>query len=165
MGPDLLVDLQLQVNPRISVSMSHQITENLRHALYEKIPGLVEALIHVDVEEHDHAEQPRPTTVPTSDVERDIARAAMEGMEGKVKRISHLKVHYLKGGMEVESEILLSKEDISLRHAFDIADEVQERILRYPGVIAADVHLETSEHDVDGSEARKWRRSVVTLRR
>jgi hypothetical protein len=87
MGPDLLVDLQLQVNPRISVSMSHQvsvfllflepsrwactlikrlfyfvllilfillvtqITENLRHALYEEIHGLTEALIHVDVEE------------------------------------------------------------------------------------------------------------------
>lgn len=162
MGPDLLVDLQLQVNPRISVSMSHQITENVRHELYEKIDGLTEALIHVDVEEHDHSLDPRPS-VPTSDIEHDIARKTLKGMEHLVRSIAHLKVHYLKGGMEVEAEILLAREDISLREAFDIADKVQKKIMGFPGVIAADVHLETSEHI--GQEGRKRRRPMVTLRR
>ncbi|KAI8853249.1 cation efflux family-domain-containing protein [Chytridium lagenaria] len=51
MGPDLFIDLQLQVNPRISVSQSHQISENVRYAILTKVPRVTEVLIHVDVEE------------------------------------------------------------------------------------------------------------------
>ncbi|KAJ3333253.1 hypothetical protein HDU76_010073 [Blyttiomyces sp. JEL0837] len=157
MGPDVLVDLQLQVNPRISVSMSHQISENVRHAIYSRVEGITEVLIHVDVEEHDNMQQPKPTMLPTSDIEEDLARAAIRGLEDKVKKVSHIKVHYLNGGLEVEAEILLVNEDkLQFKEAIDIADQVQTRLLSFPGVISADVHLETSEHD-GSKDKRAWR--------
>jgi len=39
-----LVDLQLQVNPNISVSHAHQLAENARHALLTQVEGVSEVL-------------------------------------------------------------------------------------------------------------------------
>ncbi|KAJ3173972.1 hypothetical protein HK101_010976 [Irineochytrium annulatum] len=147
MGPDYLVDLQLQVSPRITVSQSHQIAENVRHAITTKISGISEVLIHVDVEEHDHhVEDAVATKKPTSEIEEEIIRHAMYGLEHEVHEVSHLSVHFLNGGMEVTAEIILEREnEISLRDASAIAHKIEDRILQFPGVLSADVHLETTE--------------------
>jgi hypothetical protein len=64
--------------------------------------------------------------------------------------------------MEVELEVVLAREredQLSFREAVEVAGRVQERVLRFPGVVKADVHLETCEHVDDG------KRRSITLRR
>ncbi|KAJ3109356.1 hypothetical protein HDU96_007244 [Phlyctochytrium bullatum] len=148
MGPDHLVDLQLQVNPRISVSQSHQISENVRHAIMRQVPRVTEVLIHIDVEEHDHSEKPVSTPLATSQIEQEIRQKAMEGFEDEVETISHLSVHFLASGMEVVAEILPARAtEISFQQAADLSRRFQQKLMKIEGVVAADVHLETTPHN------------------
>ncbi|KAJ3063145.1 hypothetical protein HDU98_001009 [Podochytrium sp. JEL0797] len=147
MGPETLVDLQVRVNPRITVSLAHQIAENARHAIMQQVPEVAEVLIHVDVEGHEHNDFPATATIlPTSSIEEEIMRTTLQGLESEVKRISHLKVHYLHGGMEIDAEVVLQNPAaLSFEQAVEIALKVRDRLLMRPGVISADVHLETDE--------------------
>ncbi|KAJ3287711.1 hypothetical protein HDU79_005481 [Rhizoclosmatium sp. JEL0117] len=169
MGPEALVDLQVQVNPRITVSLAHQISENARHAITNQVPGISEVLIHVDVDAPDHnAAPPTATSVPTSDIEDDIIKKTLRGMESEVKRISHLQVHYLSGGMEIDAEIVLNNpENLSLNEAIAIALKVQDKLMSFPGVISADVHLETNEDHYIGRDgnpvSKRWKRGKGVL--
>ncbi|KAJ3277673.1 hypothetical protein HDU79_002309, partial [Rhizoclosmatium sp. JEL0117] len=83
---------------------------------------------------------------PTSYTEDDLIKKTLRGMESEVKRISHLQVHYLRGGMEIDAEIVLNNpENLSLNDAIAIALKVRDKLTFFPGVISADVHLETNE--------------------
>ncbi|KAJ3096261.1 hypothetical protein HDU97_006066 [Phlyctochytrium planicorne] len=161
MGPDHLLDLQLQVNPRISVSQSHQISENVRHAILMEIPKVTEVLIHVDVEEHDHSEKPVSTPIATSDIEEAIKVQSMQGFENEILRISHLKVHFLAKGLEVVAEIVPAREGISFKDAVEIARRFRSKLMTLEGVVAADVHLEAMEHE--GEEDVTVETSAVLL--
>ncbi|KAJ3036808.1 hypothetical protein HDV00_002361 [Rhizophlyctis rosea] len=145
MGPVLFVDLQLKVKPFISVSHAHQIAENLRHGMFQRVSGIGEISIHIDTEDHDHLHRPATTGRPTSEVEAEISRRALEGMEGRVKRLTHVMTHYSSDGIAVHAEILPARVDISYRDAVEIAREVEKRLEGVEGVVSADVHLETSE--------------------
>ncbi|KAJ3401149.1 hypothetical protein HDU80_006280 [Chytriomyces hyalinus] len=160
MGPETLVDLQLRVKPRISVSLAHQIAENARHAICTQVSDVSEVLIHVDVERHDHGAIPVATDIPTSALEEEIVAFALDGFPpGVLKRVSHLKVHFLNGGMELDAEIVLDQvNSLSFLEAVDVAKSVKQRLLLFPGVIAADVHLETTDHGGDCFATRRWRR-------
>ncbi|KAJ3281003.1 hypothetical protein HK104_000269 [Borealophlyctis nickersoniae] len=145
-GPFLFIDLQLLVNPWISVSHAHQLAENLRHGVFREIDGVAECSIHIDSEPHDHLARPVRPAKPTSELEAEIQQAALKGLENDVKRLSHVMTHYFKDGVAVHAEILPAREDISFREAADIARKVQDRIETVDGVKSADVHLEINEH-------------------
>lgn len=117
-GSFLNIDLQLQVTPYISVSHAHQvgcghfcyfvkpivrhisehvqISENLRHGMFRQIEGVAEVHIHIDTAPHDHLARPMDPASPTSDTHASIVRAAVDGFEHDVKRVSHVTTHYLK---------------------------------------------------------------------
>ncbi|KAI8826488.1 cation efflux family-domain-containing protein [Chytriomyces cf. hyalinus JEL632] len=160
MGPETLVDLQLRVKPRISVSLAHQIAENARHAICTQVSDVSEVLIHVDVERHDHGAIPVAIDIPTSALVEEIVAFALDGFPpGVLKRVSRLKVHFLNGGMELDAEIVLDQvNSLSFLEAVYVAKSVKQRLLLFPGVIAADVHLETTDHGGDCFATRRWRR-------
>jgi len=48
MGFDYYVDLHIQVNPELSVSQGHEIAHHVKDSLLQSIPGIKNALIHVE---------------------------------------------------------------------------------------------------------------------
>ncbi|KAJ3129138.1 hypothetical protein HK098_002379 [Nowakowskiella sp. JEL0407] len=76
LGPYTLVDLQLQVNSKLSVSAAHQISENLRHKIMTQLLGVSEVLIHIDSEAHGRHSPPTPTHFSTSDIEERVLDCA-----------------------------------------------------------------------------------------
>ena len=50
MGSNVLVDVHILVNPRISVSEGHQIGDQVRTRLITKIEEITDVLVHVDPE-------------------------------------------------------------------------------------------------------------------
>lgn len=50
MGPDVICDMHMEVNPFLSVSEGHQVAAEVRSELLEAVPGLSEVIVHVDVE-------------------------------------------------------------------------------------------------------------------
>ncbi|KAI8799379.1 cation efflux family-domain-containing protein [Cladochytrium replicatum] len=136
-GPYTIVDLQLQVEPLISVSSAHQITENLRAQVMSAVPDISEVLIHIDSEVHERHEKPRPM-MSTSDLEarvtaqirQSLIAAAQDGIHGDSTRIiddgedeeemyhyrrfiaenakvGHVTVHFLPTGLEVYCSLSL----------------------------------------------------------
>ncbi len=56
-GSDALVDLHLQVDPRISVSEGHQIGDTVRRRLLERVDEVTDVTVHIDPED-DEQESP-----------------------------------------------------------------------------------------------------------
>lgn len=51
LGKDTLVDLHIQVPPRISISEAHNIAETVRYNLKNTIEQITDALVHIDAED------------------------------------------------------------------------------------------------------------------
>ncbi|KAI9206210.1 cation efflux family-domain-containing protein [Polychytrium aggregatum] len=142
MGPYNLVDLQLQVNPHISVSTAHQIAENVRHQITKDVEDISEVLIHVDCSKHSHVHPAVATTESTSDIERRIHEIALRGVADQVSKITHLTLHYLGEGIQVHADLELIDNATTVAEASEIAKKVRENIMSVEGVCCADIHLE-----------------------
>ncbi len=119
MGPTALADVHILVNPRISVSEGHLIADNVRNRLRDKVEELSEVLVHVDPEDDDVEEQsgrcqslPQRSTI-TGCIEKQINQLEWPD------RINEIKLHYLKGFVEVELVIsrtlILNNERLQLQ--------------------------------------------------
>lgn len=88
-GGRALVDLHIQVAPYISVSEGHQIAEQVRWALREADPNLIDVMVHVD-SENDVTATPGRNHLPS--------RAELDAhLPGLIHQI-----HYRKGSVEVD---------------------------------------------------------------
>lgn len=50
-GPEVLVDLRIGVDPGLTVAGGHTIAHAARQAVMERVPGVVDVLVHVDPED------------------------------------------------------------------------------------------------------------------
>jgi divalent metal cation (Fe/Co/Zn/Cd) transporter len=48
MGPYMILDVHVVVDPKLSVSVSHQVAERVRRRVMERLPAVSEVLVHVD---------------------------------------------------------------------------------------------------------------------
>ena len=48
MGFDYYVDLHIQVNPNLTVAQGHDIAHHVKNSLFQDVPGIKDALIHVE---------------------------------------------------------------------------------------------------------------------
>lgn len=94
MGHSVLVDLHIQVSPRISVSEGHRIAEAVRLALRERAPRLADVMVHVDPEEDTDGGPSNALPLRGELVER--LRRGWQGLAA-AERIEGLTVHYLGG--------------------------------------------------------------------
>lgn len=99
MGHSILLDLHIQVGPRISVSEGHRIAEAVRHALLERAPRLADVMVHVDPEEDTDGGPSNALPLRGELIER--LRPAWEEL-GLVERIEGLTLHYLGGKVHVQ---------------------------------------------------------------
>ena len=99
MGQDALADLHIVVDPRLSVSEGHRISEEVHDRLMRHIRDISDVLVHTEHEDpvwDDHTVQ-----LP---LRRDIRRELVErwtGLPG-ADRIERIDLHYTCGELEVE---------------------------------------------------------------
>ncbi len=105
MGADALVDVHILVDPELSVSEAHYISESVRLKLIKEIEEVADVMVHIDPEDDEHfqfrAELPTRTELEQWLQSRwsDIPAAA---------RIDHLTLHYLEGKIRIELLLPLS---------------------------------------------------------
>ncbi len=113
-GGRILLDLRVQVDPRISVSEGHQLGEICRRSVQDKFSNISEVLVHIDPEYHSDS---RFTDLPLrQEIEARIAtlwRDLIDDFDS-----SNIELHYLGNGIE-----------INLYLAHRQIDESQARIL------------------------------------
>jgi cation diffusion facilitator family transporter len=99
MGPSVLVDAHIQVNPRLSVSEGHQIADTVHAKLIKGVESVQDVTIHIDPE--DDEQGPVNQHLP---LRSDLMEMLEEDMSTlpEAQNINDIVLHYLDGKVEVE---------------------------------------------------------------
>ena len=99
MGGKVLVDLHLQVDPRVSVSEGHEIGCWVASAIRSELHDIADITFHVDPEnDKDHDSTGSPDLRP---LRPEVAKNLAQDW-GKLCEINELRLHYLRGKVDVE---------------------------------------------------------------
>lgn len=102
MGADALVDVHILVEPRLSVSEGHQISETVRARLVHELEDVADVTVHIDPEDDE-------VTAPSAGLplRPELMNALHDQWRGvgAAKDIEQVTLHYLDG--KVHLEILL----------------------------------------------------------
>ena len=123
MGGEALVDVHVQVNPRLSVSEGHYIGEYVRTQLLENFSEISDVTVHIDPEDDE--------TSRLSDdlpLRRDITPKLREAWQELIDPalIKTINLHYLNGKIDVEVILPLSAAK-DMQHAKQLAAAFYEK--------------------------------------
>jgi hypothetical protein len=99
MAGDALVDVHVQVDPRLSVSEGHQVSECVRKRLLSDVEEVTDVTVHIDPE--DDEEGALTLALPLRNVVLPQLHAAWAGCLD-VDSIQEVTLHYLKGSIAVD---------------------------------------------------------------
>jgi len=149
MGPQLLVDLHIEVDSMMSISAAHQVAERVRLSILDELPAVNEVLVHVDaeddfVESKGGIEETKDIVLmrPQTEIESDVKKILTEIPE--IQGITHIYCHYLNQELTVQVNILLD-EEMQIRDAQKIASRARMKIEEIKDIDAADLHLELDD--------------------
>ncbi len=98
-GADALVDVHIQVEPHISVSEGHYISEAVRAKLIKEIEEVIDVMVHIDPEDDEIA--PQNTKLPLRyEILKKINLAWADVEEAK--KVENITLHYLQGKIQIE---------------------------------------------------------------
>lgn len=98
-GADALVDVHIQVEPHISVSEGHYISETVRSKLIKEVEEVIDVMVHIDPE--DDEKYPVTTKLPLRYEMLEIMQSAWADVE-EAKKIDNITLHYLQGKIQIE---------------------------------------------------------------
>jgi cation diffusion facilitator family transporter len=103
-GGDALVDLHVQVDPRISVSEGHQIGDTVRRRLLERVDEVTDVTVHIDPED-DELESPCDRLPLRGDLIKRLQRqwADLEAVDAE-----QVTLHYLRGKLQIDLTLPLA---------------------------------------------------------
>ena len=149
MGPQLLVDLHIEVDSMMSISAAHQVAERVRLRILDELPAVNEVLVHVDaeddfVESKGGIEETKDIVLmrPQTEIESDVKKILTEIPE--IQGTTHIYCHYLNQELTVQVNILLD-EEMQIRDAQKIASKARMKIEEIKDIDVADLHLELDD--------------------
>jgi divalent metal cation (Fe/Co/Zn/Cd) transporter len=96
MGEDALIDAHIIVDPRITVSEGHNISDVVRDELISRFDDVMDVLVHVDHENDEGLFEKNPL------YRRDVKVLLDQYLADVLPFIEDFKIHYLDGQVEVE---------------------------------------------------------------
>jgi cation diffusion facilitator family transporter len=142
MGPRVLVDLHVQVDPSTTVSDGHQVAERVRQFVFREHTGVSEVLVHIDPEPDEDLAPGDQLSRPRGEIEGEVRRIA-EQVEG-VRAVTHVMAHFLERRVVLQVEIEVDPA-FRVREAAAVARSLRERLEAVSGVDCADIHLELDD--------------------
>ncbi|MGB0237676.1 MAG: cation diffusion facilitator family transporter [Cycloclasticus sp.] len=135
MGATALVDVHILVDPKISVSEGHLISETVRLSLIKGIENIGEVMVHIDPE--DDEKYSPSVNLPL----RDRLMSQFDEAWGELiqkHEVSNINLHYLDGKVEVEIELSLDSVE-SVQQAQALSEQFKARTLSVPNVTTVKV--------------------------
>lgn len=132
MGAEFLLDIHLQVDPRISVSEGHQVGIKTTHRILENLPQVREVTFHIDAEDegpgHDHS-------LPELPLRAEVMEALHYRWRDLIDfdRVKPIRLHYLNAQISVE---LFLSGDEALLETRPSAESLAQQLRRQ----ASDLH-------------------------
>lgn len=137
MGGDALVDVHVQVNPRLSVSEGHQIGEKVRAKLLDSIDEVSDVTVHIDSEDdtESHLSAPLP-------LRKTVEKVLLERWQSLLEpsAIQHINLHYLSGKIHID--LLLRLDTVAdLEQAQQLTQYLQNAVLDLPYLGAVRIYF------------------------
>ena len=120
-GADALVDVHIQVEPYLSVSEAHYISETVRIKLIKEIEEVIDVMVHIDPEDDENI--PEIIKLPLREEMLLKIEQAWSGL-AEAKKVENITLHYLQGKIEIELLLPLA---ILHNERTDMALEVEQR--------------------------------------
>ena len=98
-GADALVDVHIQVDPYLSVSEAHYISETVRSKLIKEIEEVIDVMVHIDPEDDEDIKE--ITKLPLRDVMLQKMQQAWKNVK-EAEKIENITMHYLQGKIQIE---------------------------------------------------------------
>jgi len=99
MGSDGLVDVHILVNPKISVSEGHRVSDTVRAQIMREVEAVSDVMVHIDPEDDEIA---APSSgLPLRKEVLEILEKRWQGLEA-AKHVEKSMLHYLDGKIHVE---------------------------------------------------------------
>jgi hypothetical protein len=95
---DAFVDVHIQVDPRVSVSEGHQIGENVRYELIQRLDAVSDVTVHIDPED-DELDSPS-AQLPTREEVLEHLKSRWPDIPDIA--FDDLTLHYLSGELHIE---------------------------------------------------------------
>ena len=133
MGSDALVDVHIQVNPRLSVSEGHHISETVRAQLIEQIDEVADVMVHIDPEDDEVVA--KSMHLPLRQVILNRLKVEASAIQGMMTiRDEDITLHYLDGKIHINLVLpftLLENEPVEARKRIatqfkDVADRIED---------------------------------------
>lgn len=105
MGPDIMVDVHVVVDPFLSVSEGHQIADEVEKTLIRQIPDVTAVMVHVDVQDDMSAEsdmtEGAERLIPSRSQLRERI-TGVENLEPPLKGVHKVVPHHTREGIVAE---------------------------------------------------------------
>ncbi|MEC7640524.1 MAG: cation diffusion facilitator family transporter [Nitrospinota bacterium] len=142
-GGKMHVDVHILVDPGISVTEGHNISENVRHHIKQDFPNAEDILLHVDAEDMLEMEAPYPVTREALD---KVTQPIISSAQG-IAKTTRMQVHYLEGKNIVEFFVHVD-ENKTVEETKEILKNLKTRLEALEEIDNAKVYL-----DVDSAQA------------
>lgn len=141
-GPDLFVDVILDVDRDISVSDAHTIA-NIAEKRMEPLGPHVDCTIHIEPSDHSTA---------SSSVEINSSLEALARANPQIHSLHNLRVLHMQDGVHLSADLEMDP-DMLLRDAHRVADEFEQAVRdMIPGVLRMTFHLESRESSAEATD-------------
>ncbi len=145
MGPQVLVDAHVQVDPRVTVSEGHRIAETARVRLLRARDDVQDVLVHVDVE--DDILPPDGPKIPRREA---LVALVLDALGANVPNPSRVQLHYLGGRVEVE--VVLARDWLEAEGA-SLQSRLAQAIASEPTIRSVRLLADAPEWCVEGRNA------------
>jgi len=127
-GSNIFVDAHIQVQPKISVSEGHFISEQVLVGLMQTFKKITDVTVHIDPED-DETTHPSLDLLPRKTLEKKLEKI-WKNLPG-FNDIHHMHLHYLEGSLEIEvlMPIEITKEhdpDTLTKQYLQAASDIQD---------------------------------------
>ena len=132
MGEDVLLDVHVIVDPRISVSEGHSIADAVQNELLSRFDGVMDVIVHID-SENDEGVFEKTTPLYRSDV-----KTLLDNYLAAVKSdIIDFKIHYLDGHVEVEVILpfALSEQTVQIAQLKQQCEQIKQDVEKITNVL------------------------------
>ncbi len=102
MAGRVLCDAHVQVDPRITVSDGHRISDNVYLRVHDAHPEVQDVLVHIDAEEDNRFQAATLNALPNRDEVATEVSVIVRDLLGATAAAERIQIHYLGQHMEVE---------------------------------------------------------------
>ncbi|MBE9548458.1 MAG: cation transporter [Proteobacteria bacterium] len=135
-GGQVLVDVHVVIDPGISISEGHHISEKVRSRLLQEFEGVTDVTVHIDPEDDEHE-----SAIPGLPMRSELLQAIRRRLDGikEFDQIERFTLHYLAGKIQVEA--LMPFTENSTQESCRLIEQYFEEALKDDPLIESfDIH-------------------------